>query len=149
MIAWIDLGADSQAGFSPPLSALRQARLRRERDVNPASAESAADRDDLPIVDEAHLAAFTDGDEALEDELGDLYLNTTKGYLKRMAEALRDKRPWSAEAHALKGASANIGARRAAALAKRAEFAPPTDALLAELRAAVEEVGRFFAGRKP
>ena len=104
---------------------------------------------DLPVVDLDRLRTFTDGDHALETELADLFLTTAAGYLARMEEAVTDQQPWTAEAHALKGASGNLGARRVAALARDAEFSPPSSSGLAALRTAVEEVRRFFADRKP
>ena len=65
------------------------------------AASECIDIEGLDIVDEGHLASFTEGDAELEQELGDLFANTSRGYLKRMKEALRDELPWSAEAHAL------------------------------------------------
>ncbi len=105
--------------------------------------------DSLAIIDEDHLASFTDGDAALEDEISDLFVNTARGYLKRMREAVVEGRAWSGEAHALKGASANLGARRVAALARQAEFTPPSDEQVDALSEAVDEVATFFAKRKP
>lgn len=108
-----------------------------------------ADIDELRIIDDAHLAGFTDGDRTLESELGELFLSTAEGYLRRMREALEEKRSWVGEAHALKGASANLGARRVSALARQAEFQPPSKDHLETLHAAVEDVRTFFADRKP
>lgn len=116
--------------------------------TGPASAESH-DIDSLEIIDERHLATFTEGDAELEDELAELFFDTAQGYLKRMQEAVREERPWSAEVHALKGASANLGAQRVAALAREAEFMPPSDETIHALRAAVDDVKSFFAKRKP
>ena len=106
------------------------------------------DIDELAIVDEAHLTSFTEGDAELEDELGHLFVSTARGYLKRMQEAVREERSWSAEAHALKGASANLGARRVAVLARRAEFMPPSDEQIATIEAAIEDVKTYFANRE-
>ena len=108
-----------------------------------------SDIDNLAIIDEAHIASFSDGDDALESELGDLFLKTALGYLKRMKEACREERAWSAEAHALKGASANLGARRVAALARQAEFSPPSSTQIEAIEAAIDEVRAFFANRTP
>ena len=102
----------------------------------------------LDIVDRAHLASFTDGDTELEGELAELFVSTAQGYLKRMREAVQEERGWSAEAHALKGASANLGARRVAALARQAEFLPPSDERLEALGEAVDEVAAHFANRR-
>lgn len=102
----------------------------------------------LVIIDQDHLGSFTEGDAALEDELAELFVSTAQGYLKRMREALEEKRGWSAEAHALKGASANLGARRVAALAREAEFSPPSEDQVDAIHEAIQEVETFFAHRE-
>ena len=107
------------------------------------------DTESLAIIDEVHLVSFTDGDKALESELAELFDKTARGYLKRMREALAAERSWSAEAHALKGASANLGARRLAAFAKKAEFAPPSEDQIDAIERALADVQTFFAGRSP
>lgn len=104
--------------------------------------------DAFVIIDEAHLATFTDGDAALEDELAELFITTSKGYLKRMKEAVQEERSWSAEAHALKGSAANLGAQRVAALAKRAEFMPPSCGEIEAIEAAIDDVKTFFTNRE-
>lgn len=113
------------------------------------AAQNAEDPDSLAVIDHAHLATFTDGDQALEEELVELFVQTAHGYLKRMKEAIEEERGWTAEAHALKGASANLGARRVAALARQAEFTPPSSEQIAAIRAAIEEVRASFARREP
>ena len=102
----------------------------------------------LVIIDEAHLGSFTEGDTTLEDELAELFVSTARGYLKRMKEALEEKRGWSAEAHALKGAGANLGAKRVAALAREAEFSPPSEDQIDALHEAIQEVEAFFTHRE-
>lgn len=111
-------------------------------------AQDLGDIDRLAVIDFDHLAAFTDGDEDLEAELADLYLTTARRYLKAMRSALQEERTWSAEAHALKGASGNLGACRMAALAKGAEFEAPSSARLQVLQLAVEDVAALFAKRR-
>ncbi|MEM7045432.1 MAG: Hpt domain-containing protein [Pseudomonadota bacterium] len=106
------------------------------------------DIDGLVVIDEAHLASFTEGDLTLEDELAELFVATARGYLKRMREAVEEERSWSAEAHALKGAGANLGAKRVAALARRAEFMPPSDDQVEALNEAIDDVKAFFAKRQ-
>ncbi len=64
-------------------------------------------------------------------------------YLERMREALGTGQSWTGSAHALKGASANLGARRVTGLALVAERSQPDAAQLEALRAAVEEVRAF------
>jgi HPt (histidine-containing phosphotransfer) domain-containing protein len=105
------------------------------------------DGEDQPILDLDHLASFTDGDRALEDELAALYLSTAEVYLEQMREALAKGESWRSPAHALKGASSNLGARRVASLALAAEHASPSAALLDPLRAGIEQVKAFFASR--
>ena len=107
------------------------------------------DIESLAIIDEIHLNSFTEGDKALESELAELFDKTARGYLKRMREALSEERSWSAEVHALKGASANLGARRLAAIAKKAEFAPPSENQIGAIEHALADVQTFFAGRSP
>ena len=112
------------------------------------AASENLDIEALDIVDEAHLASFTEGDAELEQELSELFADTSRGYLKRMKEALREERPWSAEAHALKGAGANLGARRVAALARQAEFAPPSADQIDAIEQAIRDVQHFFSKRR-
>lgn len=103
--------------------------------------------EDQPIIDLDHLATFTDGDRALEAELGILYVTSAEEYLEQMGEALRSGVSWFSAAHALKGASSNLGACRVAALALEAERSSPDEASLDALRGAIEEVRGFLAGR--
>jgi hypothetical protein len=65
-----------------------------------------------------------------------------------MSEALETGEGWSATAHALKGGSANLGARRVMALALAAERMPADTDQLAALRSAIEEV-RALAFARP
>jgi HPt (histidine-containing phosphotransfer) domain-containing protein len=98
-----------------------------------------------PVLDLDHLRSFTEGDPQLERELSALFLATAEMYLQQMQEAVAGGRPWTAIAHALKGASANLGARRLAALALAAERAQPDRAQLQAIEQAVEEVRSEFA----
>jgi HPt (histidine-containing phosphotransfer) domain-containing protein len=100
-----------------------------------------------PVLDLDPLRAFTEDDPQLERELSTLFLATAEMYLQQMQEALTAGRPWSATAHALKGASANLGARRLAALALLAEGSEPDRAQLDAIGHAVEEVRTLFARR--
>jgi CheY-like chemotaxis protein len=114
-----------------------------------ATAGSAAPRaaPDEPIVDMDHLLSFTDGDLELESELSVLFLSSAEAYFDRMGRSLQAGTPWGSSVHALKGASANLGARRLAALARSAEHQPPAAADLAVIRRAIDEVSAFFADR--
>ena len=109
-----------------------------------ARAEEAGD----PVLDLGHLSGFTDGDGQLERELAALYLSSADLYLAQMDEALETGDTWAPSAHALKGASNNLGARRVAELALDAERSPPSETRLASIRHAIEEVRRFFADRQ-
>ena len=93
-----------------------------------------------PVLDLEHLRSFTDGDPQLEGELLTLFLSTADIYLARMNEALAAGEPWAATAHALKGASANLGAGRVRALALAAEHAAANAEQLEALRRAIEEI---------
>ncbi len=101
------------------------------------------DQDSPPVIDLDHLFGFTDGDRQLEGELLALFLSSAEVYLARMGEALRTGQSWSAVAHALKGASANLGARRVMELARAAERSSPSASQLEALRATIEEVRGF------
>jgi HPt (histidine-containing phosphotransfer) domain-containing protein len=101
-----------------------------------------------PIIDMDHLLSFTDGDLELESELSILFLSSAEAYFDKMSRALEAGTPWSTSAHALKGASANLGARRLAALAHAAEQQPPAAADLAMIRCAIDDVSAFFAARR-
>jgi len=101
-----------------------------------------------PVIDADHLASFTDGDGALESEIAALYVSSAEVYLQRMAEALEANAPWERYAHALKGASSNLGAGRVAALAMTAEHASPSPEQLQALHQAVDEVKTFFGDRR-
>jgi HPt (histidine-containing phosphotransfer) domain-containing protein len=99
-----------------------------------------------PVIDLLHLRGFTDGDLQLEHELLTLFLSSAEVYLAGLTEALAAGQSWAAIAHALKGASANLGARRVLAHALEAERAPPSAPRLEALRAAIQEVRAFRDG---
>lgn len=141
------LDAGARAYLPRPVEIDRLLRLLKEGGLaRTADAGTAAPPD--PVIDLEHLFAFTDGDLQLERELSALFLSSAEVYLQRMADALRTGAPWRDTAHALKGASSNLGVRRVAALAREAEGAEPSKRLLAALRAAIEEVRRCFDARQ-
>lgn len=111
-------------------------------------ADGVGEIDGLPIIDVDRLATFSDGDQEVESELADLFLTTAHRYLQDMRTALQEERSWSASAHALKGASGNLGACRVAALAKEAESEAPSSARLQVLQLAVDDVAALFAERR-
>lgn len=116
--------------------------------AQPSDPGSEAAVAQAPAVDLEHLLGFTDGDLQLEGELSALFLSSAGVYLERMAEALRNGEPWRQAAHALKGASANLGARQMAAVALQAEHSDPSPGRLRELRRALDEVRQFFEQRQ-
>jgi len=81
-------------------------------------------------------------------ELSVRYLSSADAYLDAMSRALRDGTSWTSSVHSLKGASANLGALRVAALARAAEHQPPDAATLQAIRHAVDEVGALFGERQ-
>jgi DNA-binding response OmpR family regulator len=138
------LAAGASDYLSRPVDIERLLRV-VERSVRRRPAQSGA----LPILDLDHLHGFTDGDLQLESELLALFLSSADVYLERMDQALRAGKPWSAFAHALKGASANLGARRVTPLALDAERSMPNPAQLEGIRRAIDEVREFGRSRQP
>ena len=138
------LAAGAAAHLSRPLEIERLLRLIeqliRRRDQTPAGD---------PVLDLDHLRGFTDGDPQLEGELSTLFLSTAEMYLRGMHEALASGRPWDSIAHALKGASGNLGARRLSALALDAEHSEPSRSQLEAIERALDEVRSFFHRRAP
>lgn len=76
-------------------------------------------------LDRDRLGSFTQGDEQLERELAALFVGAAERYLGEMRCSTDNEPRWRRAAHALKGASANIGAARLAELARGAENEPP------------------------
>jgi HPt (histidine-containing phosphotransfer) domain-containing protein len=111
--------------------------------------QQAEDPRDQSVMDLDHLDGFTAGDRQLEGELATLFLSTAEVYIGRMSQALTAGESWAVAVHALKGASANLGARRLALLARRAEQSKPDAATLNEVRQALDEVRDFFRARQP
>jgi len=92
------------------------------------------------VIDMSHVIA---------GPLASLYLATAALYLDQMRTALATGGDWRRTAHALKGASANLGASATARLAAAAEDAAPSPEMLAELAEAVEAVRAYFRARLP
>lgn len=112
----------------------------------PASAAEVLMPVSAPI-DLARLREFTDGDRQLERELSALYVETAAVYIGQMRGALDDPEAWARAAHALKGASVNIGAVELAESAARAERVEPSPELLEELAGRLEAVRSFLQAR--
>jgi DNA-binding response OmpR family regulator len=104
---------------------------------------------EAPVLDVDHLRHFTDGDAQLESELTALFLSTSAVYLQDMRQALQEGRAWTSTAHALKGASANLGARRVATLALMAERSEPSRGQLQAIELAIDEVRAWFERSGP
>ena len=136
----VELGAIGH--ISRPISSAAIKRL-----VEAAGSAASREASGEPIVDLDHLLSFTDGDLELESELSVLFLSSAEAYFDRMSRSLQAGTPWTSSVHALKGASANLGARRLAALARSAEHQPPAAADLEVIRRAIDEVIAFFADR--
>ena len=115
--------------------------------IEQAGSAAARDVSAEPIVDMDHLLSFTDGDLELESELSVLFLSSAEAYFDKMSRSLQAGTPWASSTHALKGASANLGARRLAALARASEHQPPAAAALQAIRCAIDDVSAFFEAR--
>ncbi|MDX6748808.1 Hpt domain-containing protein [Geminicoccaceae bacterium 1502E] len=102
-----------------------------------------------PPLDREHLASFTQGDERLEQELAALFVGAAERYLGEMRCSSDNERRWRRAAHALKGASANLGASAMADLAARAEQEPPSPERLRALEAELEALRAHFGLHLP
>ncbi|MEO1092339.1 MAG: Hpt domain-containing protein [Pseudomonadota bacterium] len=100
--------------------------------------------DRTSTFDRGRLSGFSGGDPGLERELVDLFLETAALYVDRLKRAVDDPDAWRSTAHALKGASANIGAVAVAKLAAQQEQATPNLAALDSLVAEIAAVGALF-----
>ena len=85
----------------------------------PAAAEAAIDR--------TYLARFTMGNDALEQEILELFAAQAPHYLHRLHTAATDA-DWKEAVHTIKGSAAAVGARQ---LQRRAELAERIDTRLA------------------
>ena len=92
------------------------------------------------VLDAGRMDEVTEGDRQLEIELASLYVSTAQRYVDQMALCLSQGQEWSAPAHALKGASANLGAVKMQELAKAAEQGSPSPEIMASLEHGLEEV---------
>jgi CheY-like chemotaxis protein len=139
------LAAGAAACLGRPLEIDRLLRLIERLVRRPPQAGVATTE---PVLDLGHLRHMTDGDAQLEGELIALFLSTSELYLETMREALHAGRPWSATAHALKGASANLGARRVATLALVAERSAPSLGQLEAIEQALGELRAVVGGER-
>jgi HPt (histidine-containing phosphotransfer) domain-containing protein len=105
---------------------------------------------DLPVVDKAEALSRLDGDLELWEEIREIWLSDVGSLIESVEAALNSR---SAEAlrraaHALKGASANVGATRVSTKAREVEGSAPgadwpaLEALVAALRLETETARR-------
>lgn len=102
---------------------------------------------DQPI-DRNHLARYTQGDSAFENEILSLFRSQMSVYLNGLvqAESLKD---WQEQAHGLKGMARSAGAFPLAELGEQAEqlselHGPAHRALLHALEKAAADVARYI-----
>lgn len=91
-------------------------------------------------IDAVRLGLFSGGDAELERVLLELFVATADGYIAALELAQDNVEAWRRTTHALKGASANIGAVRLAALARTAEDASPNAVMVRALDRELAEV---------
>lgn len=138
--AGVDAFLQKPISFTRLVTMLRDL-TRTEAPMSPSPCLSSTETNEIDL---ARLMSFTQGDGQLERELGALFIATAEGHLREMERALQRKTGWAATAHALKGASANIGAVHLASLAADAERSAPSSAMLDRLRAALARARAFF-----
>ena len=98
-------------------------------------------------VDIAHLARYTLGDKALEQEVLDLFAAETSNQIEAFKRAQSDK-DWKMAAHTLKGSGRAIGAWRLAQAAQEAERlagVQDTEACAAAIRRVEEATAEVLA----
>lgn len=140
LLPFVTKPRDQASGFEAVTAVSEPAKTPSQGD-DPSAAPSE------PAVDLDHLFGFTDGDLQLERELSALFLSSTQVYLERMRHALQTGESWNKDAHALKGASANFGAKGLAGLALEAEHSAPSDTQLTSIATAMDAVKRFLEAR--
>ena len=104
----------------------------------------------LPVLARDEALARLEGDVDLWNEIRDIWLEDVSSLFDGVGNALGQRSPDGIRraAHALKGASANVGAVRVAAVAKRIEIAAPAEDwkdltdLVKALAAEIEEARR-------
>jgi HPt (histidine-containing phosphotransfer) domain-containing protein len=95
-----------------------------------------------PVLDLTNLRQLTGGDKMLEEDLFRTYIRSSVENIRSMQMALQDNNPakWARNAHALKGASQNLGAGVLALAASDAEKGQPNDEALKKVIADFETV---------
>ena len=72
-----------------------------------------------PPVDRAHLASFTGGDESIDRDLLESFVEKSAVYLEQLASSVHSG--WREMSHKIKGAARGIGAFDLGNLAEKAE----------------------------
>lgn len=73
-----------------------------------------------PAIDLEHLARYSGGDAALEEEVFSLFRQQVELWV-RLLEPNTDMESWAAAAHSLKGSARSIGAHQLASACETAE----------------------------
>ncbi|MCB2011681.1 MAG: Hpt domain-containing protein [Geminicoccaceae bacterium] len=102
---------------------------------------------EIAVLDHDRFEEVSGGDRELERELAELYLKTAGKYLAEMVTILERDGDWSGPAHALKGASANLGISEMHELARKAEYSEPDTTLVSQMQTGLERVRALFAER--
>lgn len=138
--------AGLQGYLAKPLSISRWLGVIREFALNPRFGMSVPEmqRPAEAVVDLERLRGVTGDDLQLAVEIGTLYVSTARHYLREIEVGLTMGADIGRIAHALKGASRNIGARRVGDLAERVEKQGGGAADLEQLRQEVERVAAYF-----
>ena len=99
------------------------ARQEQERAYAAASVAPSAPRSGLPVFDVSEALDRTGGDWEILEEVAGIFLEQWEEMRDRLRKGLEigDARELAAVAHRLKGAAANLGAKRIAAIARDAE----------------------------
>lgn len=97
----------------------------------------------IPVIDHDGAMERLDGDEELWKEIRTIWVEDVPQMLEavRLALGSKDAEKLRRAAHALKGASSNVGAARVAESARRVEVEAPSSEWVG-LEAAVDELGR-------
>jgi two-component system sensor histidine kinase RpfC len=137
--------AGLQGYLAKPLSISRWLSVIRQFALSPRGGVAAkVQRPVEAVVDLERLRGVTGDDLQLAVEIGTLYVGTARHYLREMQAALASGSDLARIAHALKGASRNIGARRVGDLAEQIETQGGAAAELERLREEVERVAAYF-----
>lgn len=135
----------------PKLSQTLGRWLHVTHDATPEAAPAAADSDGEQPIDLTHLRHFTDGDRTEEQALFSIFLTRAEDTVAALAGAMTQEaaETWRKQAHLLKGASGNLGAKGLFRLCEYAEkdFAASSDRkqnVLHSIRSELHQVRHFI-----